>query len=79
MTLHKPRPTHAQLIARCRAFERADVLALIDEMIAGVPELAAKYQAAGRDGAADFDFHAQRLRALHGTIAAGCHEREGTD
>lgn len=67
------RPTHAQLIARGRAAEWADMLALIDEMIVGVPALKAKYLAHGAGGDVDFDLYGERLRALRGTIESGLH------
>lgn len=65
--------TQAEARAQGRLDERADLLALIGEMEKGVPELSAKYRAAGQGDDAAFALHLERLKALRSTIEAGCH------
>jgi hypothetical protein len=67
------RLTHAQLRAQGRAAERADVLAALATIRAGLPEMirAGKLDA---DGASILD---RRLDTLAEQIAGGLHEREG--
>lgn len=63
-----------EIRAQGRAAERADTLAMVDEMIAGVPALASAHRGAGREDDVNFELYRSRLVALRGTIEAGCHE-----
>lgn len=65
--------------AQGRAQERADVLAQLDEILAGVPETAKKYRAAGRGDDLNYELFATRVRMLRDLIAGGLHERLGGD
>lgn len=64
-------------LAPGRAQERADVLAQLDEIIAGIPEMAKKYRAAGRADDHNYELFATRMRVLRELIAGGLHERPG--
>lgn len=57
--------------------ERADVMAQIRASIAGAQAIAARHQKAGVAEDLDLTLYMNRLDALCGTIAAGCHEGIG--
>lgn len=71
------RPSHAELRAQGRAAERADVLAEIARSIAGVQRISKRNAEAGVDPGLDLTVYLARLRALQGTIEAGCHVGAG--
>lgn len=73
MTKHKPRPTHAALVAQGRSLERADVLAQLRQSVDGARAIKARGDRAGVDDGIDIDLYIARLEALIGTIETGCH------
>lgn len=79
MSARHPRPTHSQLVARGRGFERADVIGQLRQSIAGAREIEAKHRGSGTEPGIDTTLYVARLEALIGTLQAGCHEGLGAD